>query len=61
MRVYVRGGRGWGVSVELLGGLALLLLVAVTWTIVAGIIVVCLLLAGIGYAARVVWQRARRH
>jgi hypothetical protein len=60
VRLYVRGGRGWGVSVGIVGALVLGLLVAALWFYIALAVAAVLVLAGVAYAARAVWQRARR-
>jgi uncharacterized membrane-anchored protein len=60
VRVYVRGGSGWGVSVGLVGALVFGLLALVLWFYVALVVVAVLVLAGIGYAVTGVWRRTRR-
>jgi hypothetical protein len=59
VRFYFRTRAG-GVSVGIIGALVLLVLVAALWFYIALAVVAVLVLAGIAYAARAVWQRARR-
>jgi hypothetical protein len=57
MRIYLRGGRGWGVSVGVIGGLILLVIVA-TITFWAAVIVAATLI--IWLFARVLIALRRR-
>jgi hypothetical protein len=59
LRFYFRTRTG-GVSVGVIGAVLLGIAVATVWFYVALVVVPILVLAGIGYIARGMWQWARR-
>jgi hypothetical protein len=57
MRIYLRGGRGWGVSVGVIGGLILLVIVATITFWAAAIVAATLIIWLFARAFIAAWRR----